>query len=224
MPIRLNLLAEAQAAEELRRKDPVKRAIMLGIFLTVGVLGWAGLIQFKAIVINSELSKVTAQMNQCTNEYAHIVDMQKKTGDMNQKLTALTALSTNRFLNGSLLNALQHTTVEDVQLTRLKIEQIFHYTEETKARTNDNVVVPGKPAKITEKTMLVLDGTDSSQNPGDQVLRMKDTIGQFPYFKASLDRANAVAWKSSSSPQISPETGRSVVTFTLECRYPDKTR
>ena len=28
MPIRLNLLAEAQAAEELRRRDPVKRALM----------------------------------------------------------------------------------------------------------------------------------------------------------------------------------------------------
>jgi hypothetical protein len=224
MPIRLNLLAEAQAAEELRRRDPVKRTIMVGIILTVGVLGWASLIQFKAIMINRDLSAVTTKMNQCTNEYTTVVNMQKKTGEMNQKLAALTALSTNRFLNGNVLNALQQTTVEDVQLTRLKIDQVFHYIEETKARTNDNVVVPGKPAKVTEKTMLVLDGTDSSQNPGDQVLRMKDTIGQSLYFKANLDRANAVAWKSSSSPQISPETGRSVVTFTLECRYPDKTR
>ena len=30
MPIRINLRAEAQAAVELRRKDPVKRAIVLG--------------------------------------------------------------------------------------------------------------------------------------------------------------------------------------------------
>ena len=29
MPIRLNLLAEAQAAEDLRRRDPVKRALWL---------------------------------------------------------------------------------------------------------------------------------------------------------------------------------------------------
>ncbi len=29
MPIRLNLLAEAQAAEEMRRRDPVKRALWL---------------------------------------------------------------------------------------------------------------------------------------------------------------------------------------------------
>jgi len=27
MPIRINLLAEAQAAEDLRRRDPVKRSV-----------------------------------------------------------------------------------------------------------------------------------------------------------------------------------------------------
>lgn len=224
MPIRLNLLAEAHALEDLRRRDPVKRTICLGVLLTLLVLVWASVIQFKVIIVNNELATVTAQMKQCTNEYAHVVDMQKKIGDMNQKLAALQTLSTNRFLNGNLLDALQHTTVEDVQLTRLRINQVFHYTEEVKAKTNGVTKVPGKPASVTEKTLLVLDGTDSSVNPGDQVLRMKDTISQFPYFKANLDRANAVAWKSSSSPQISPDTGKSVVTFTLECRYPDKTR
>ena len=30
MPIRLNLLAEAQEAEEMRRQDPVKRALLVG--------------------------------------------------------------------------------------------------------------------------------------------------------------------------------------------------
>ena len=30
MPIRINLLAEAKAAEELRRHDPVKRVIFVG--------------------------------------------------------------------------------------------------------------------------------------------------------------------------------------------------
>ena len=35
MPIHLNLLAEAQAAEELRRRDPVKRASFIGVSLVV---------------------------------------------------------------------------------------------------------------------------------------------------------------------------------------------
>ena len=38
MPIRINLLAEAQAAEEMRRKDPVKRAVWIGGFVIFLVL------------------------------------------------------------------------------------------------------------------------------------------------------------------------------------------
>lgn len=224
MPIRLNLLAEAQAAEDMRRRDPVKRAIWIAALLIALILVWASSLQLKAMIANKDLGTVTAQMNLCTNDYKQVIEMQKKIGTMTQKLVALHSLSTNRFLNGNLLNALQQTTVEDVQLLHLKVDQLYTLVEETKAKTNGNKVLPGTPAKVTEKTVLTLDGSDSSSNPGDQVARMKDTIGTYSYFQENLDRANAVSWKNSSSPQISPETGRAIVTFTLECRYPEKTR
>jgi hypothetical protein len=188
------------------------------------VLVWASSLQLKAIMVNKDLSTVVAQMNQCTNDYQHVVNLQKQTGEMTQKLAALNVLSTNRFLTGNLLDALQHTTAEDVQLVHLKVDQTFTLKEATKPRTNGVTVLPGKPASIAEKTVLTLDGNDSSLNPGDQVLRLRDAINQYPYFKEHLDRANAVAWKNSSSPQISPDTGKAIVTFTLECRYPEITR
>lgn len=224
MPIRLNLLAEAQAIEELRRRDPVKRAIWLAALLIALMLVWASSLQLKAIVANKELGAVVAQMNLCTNEYKTVVDMQKKVAEMGQKLTALHDLTTNRFLNGTLLNALQQTTVEDVQLVHLKLDQTYLYTEGTKPKTNGSKVIPGTPPTITEKTVLTLDGNDSSANPGDQVTRIKDAIDNYSYFRENLDRANGVSWKNSSSPQLSPETGKAIVTFTLECRYPEKTR
>lgn len=224
MPIRLNLLAEAQAAEELRRRDPVKRAIYLAALLIALMLGWASSLQLKAIVANKDLGLVIAQMNQCTNEYKGIVEMQKKVADMSSRLTALHELSTNRFLNGTLLNALQQTTVEDVQLVHLKLDQTYLFTEGSKPKTNGSKVIPGAPPSVTEKTVLVLDGNDSSATPGDQVTRIKDAIDTFPYFRENLDRNKGVTWKNSSTPQISPETGKAIVTFTLECRYPEKTR
>lgn len=224
MPIRLNLLAEAQAVEEMRRKDPVKRAIWIAVLLVAVGLGWASSLQLKAIVANKELQSVLGEIKQCTNDFARITELQKQTGQMTQKLAALTTLSTNRFLTGNLLNALQHTTTEDVQLIHLKLDQTYKLTEETKPRTNGTAVVQGKPATVTEKIILTLDGHDSSPNPGDQVLRMRDTLSQFAYFKENLDRANPVAWKNSSAPQLSPETGKAIVLFTLECRYPEKTR
>jgi hypothetical protein len=224
MPIRLNLLAEAQALEELRRRDPVKRAIWVAALLIALMLVWASSLQLKGMVANKELGTVVAQMKACTNEFTQVVEMQKKIGNMTEKLVALNTLSTNRFLNGNLLNALQHTTVEDVQLLRLKLDQIYTLVEGTKAKTNGNRVVPGTPPAVTEKILLTLDGADASTNPGDQVSRMKDTLANFAYFQENLDRANPVSWKNSSSPQISPETGRAIVTFTLECRYPEKNR
>lgn len=224
MPIRLNLLAEAQAVEEQRRKDPVKRAIWAAVLLTALVLAWASSLQLKAIVSNTALGDVVAEMNACTNDYKQVIEMQKKTGDMAQKLTALHILTTNRFLNGTLLNALQQTTVENVQVVHLRLNQTYSLAEETKPKTNGSKVIPGSPGKVTEKLVLTIDGSDSSPNPGEQVARMKDTISTYTYFQENLDQANPVLWKNSSSPQISPDTGRAIVTFTLECRYFEKTR
>lgn len=224
MPIRLNLLAEAQAVEEQRRKDPVKRAIWVAVLLAALAFAWASSLQLKAIVSNSALGEITAQMNACTNEYKQVVDMQKKTGEMSEKLASLQALSANRFLNGTLLNALQQTTVENVKFVHLRLSQTYQLAEESKPKTIGSSVIPGTPAKVTEKLVLTLDGADSSPNPGEQVAKMKDTISNLSYFRENLDNTNPVLWKNSSSPQISPETGKAVVTFTLECRYTEKTR
>jgi len=223
MPIRLNLLAEAQAAEELRRQDPVKKVLWIAALLVALVLVWASSLQLRAIIAKNDLGHITAKINLCTNDYQVVSDMQKQLAGMAQKLTALHKLTTNRFLNGTLLDALQHTTVEDVQLTHLKLEQSFLLSEGTAAKTNGNRVIPGSPAKVIEKTVLTLDGSDSSHNPGDQVTRVKDAMDKYPYFRDQLG-VNGVSWKNSSSPQVSPETGRAAVLFTFECRYPEITR
>jgi len=208
----------------MRRRDPVKRALWLAALLIALMLGWASSLQLKAMVSNKDLGSVVAQMNLCTNEYKTVIDMQKKVADMSQKLAALHQLSTNRFLNGSLLNALQQTTVEDVQLVHLRLDQTYLFTEGSKAKTNGSKVIPGTPPTVTEKTVLILDGNDSSASPGDQVTRVKEAIDGYPYFRENLDRSKGVSWKNSSTPQLSPETGKAIVTFTLECRYPEKIR
>src|SRR5262249_28165353 len=83
-------------------------------------------------------------------------------------------LATNRFLNGNLLQALQQTTVDDVQLLRLRMEQAYAYTEGTKRRTNDNdKIIPATPARSTEKTILTLEGSDTSAR-FDQYTKLQD--------------------------------------------------
>jgi hypothetical protein len=225
MPIRLNLLAEAQAAEEERRRDPVKRTAWVAALIIVVILVWSSSLQLKAILINSEVSGLEGQINSRTNEYRGILDDQNKTADINHKLGELRRLSANRLLQGTLLNGLQKTTVDDVQLLRLRVDQTYAYVEGTKARTNDNnVLVPAKLSRSTERILLTLEGADSSANPGDQLNKYKDALTTNAYLMQVLLKTNGISLKNLAPAQISPFNGKRSVNFTLECRYPDMTR
>jgi hypothetical protein len=165
------------------------------------------------------------QMGARTNEFQQILDNQRKAVEINERLRVLRQLASIRLLNGNLLDALQKTTVDDVQLLRLRVDQTYAYTEGTKSHTNDaNVLVPGKPPASTEKILLTLEGIDSSPSPGDQVNRFKAALTTNAYFASVLPKTNAITLKSLSPPQLAPVTGKPCVMFTLECRYPEKTR
>ena len=225
MPIRLNLLAEAQAAEEARRRDPVKRAIWIAAMLVAAMLIWSSSLYFKAAIAKSNLGNVEKDISSLTNDYRAVTDNQKKLADINHRLTQLNVLTTNRFLTGTLMNALQKSTsLEDIQLTHLKLNHEYVYVEETKPTTNGSRVVPGKPATSTEKISLTLDGNDSSSSPGDLVAKYKDVLATSPYFKDTFKKPTEITLKNFSAPQISPDTGKSCVLFTLECRFPENTR
>jgi hypothetical protein len=224
MPIRLNLLAEAQAAEEMRRRDPVKRVAWAAALLICLMLVWSSSLQLKAMHTSREVDQAQGQMNNVTNEYQRVLDNQKKVDEVRHKLASLVQLATNRFSQASVLNALQQTTVDDVQLLHLRTEQSYTFVDEVKPRTNDTRVILGKPASSTERILLSLDGGDTSPNPGDQVAKLKEALANNPYFKAMLIRSNAINLKSLSSPAFSPATGKRGVTFTLECRLPEKSR
>ncbi len=222
MPIRINLLAEAHAAEEERRRDPVKRAIWLAALFVALTLVWSSTLQLKAMLLHSDVNQLEGQINSRTNEYRTVLDDQNRIADIEGKLAALKRLSTERLLNGTLLNALQQTTVDDVQLLRLRVEQSYLFSEGVKARTNENkVVVPAKPSKSTEKILLTLEGSDSSANPGDQVTRYKDSLAANGYLSQVLVKTNGINLKSLGQAESSPLTGKRGALFTLECRYPE---
>jgi len=224
MFIHLNLLAEAQAAEELRRRDPVKRAFWLAGLLVSVMLLWAGWLQFRTLMASGALDKVEKEIAGSGNEFQQVLDYQTKSGEIEAKLMALHTLAANRFLNGTMLNAVQQTTTENVQLLRLKVDQNYLFTEATKTKTTESGrVFPGKPATWTEKLALILEAKDSSPNPGDEVNRFKEKIANHPYFQNALGKTNEVRLTALSPPQSLPD-GRPFVSFSLECRYPEKTR
>jgi len=223
MPIRINLLAEALIAEDLRRRDPAKRAIFGGALLVALALVWSSSLMLKEMLAKKDLNQVQGAIQSHTNEYDRIMASTKTIADAENKLQSLKKLSDARFLQGSLLNGLQQTCVPNVQLTRLRVDQDYIYTEGTASQTTRNGVISGRPPTITERVMVTLDAKDSSANPGDQVNKFTDAVAQQSYFQSMLDKTNGVRLANLSAPQTGFD-GKPYVSFTLECRYPNQTR
>jgi hypothetical protein len=223
MPIRINLLVETQIAEDLQRRDPVRRIIMGGAVAVALMLLWWSWIQLRVIVAEKDLSQVEAGIQSRTNVFQLVQVSQGKINGANKKLAALQKLTDNRFLQGNLLNALQQATVDGVQLIKLRVDQTYSATEATAPQTTGTRITPGLPGTVTEKIVVSLDARDFSGNPGDQVNKFKDAISRQPYFQAGLSKTNGVRLASLSPPQLGPD-GRPFVLFTLQCVYPDQTR
>jgi len=211
-------------AEDLRRRDPVKRAIWIGATLVSLMLIWSLSIQFKAIIAKQQLSRVDANMALHKTEHQAVQEDLSKLSEATNKLGRLQLLSTSRLLHGTVLNAFQQAMVDDIRLTKLKIEQQYVVTEETKAKTNGNRITPGKPPTVTEKIVAVVDARDFSITPGDdQVNKYKEKLAGHPYFQSVLGKTNEVRLVNLSRPTASAEGG-AYVDFSLEIRYPEKTR
>ncbi|MGB7746444.1 MAG: hypothetical protein WBN75_04075 [Verrucomicrobiia bacterium] len=223
MPIRINLLAEAKAAEELRRHDPVKRVIFCGAFLVALSLVWSSSLLLEGMLAKNAVTNRRTEIESRTNEYQRVVSSQQKIAEVKQKLAAVNKLTSSRFLQANLLNALQQIHVDNVQLTRLKVDQNYFSKAGTAPAKNDNGVTPGKPGTVTEKIVVSLDARDSGANPGDQVNKMKDAVANHPYFKAALNKTNGVQLTSLSAPQMGSD-GKAYVVFTLECNFPEVSR
>ncbi|HEX4644144.1 MAG TPA: hypothetical protein VH598_00890 [Verrucomicrobiae bacterium] len=226
MPIRINLLAEAQAAEEQRRRDPVKRAVLVAVGLVFLMLVWGGSLQVKLITYNVRLNGLETKLDSQTNAFQQIQSNQAKLNVINQKLGALHQLATNRFLAANVLNALQQSTQEGIQLMRLRTEQTYIFTEEVKpSKTDTGKSIPGKPATSTERIVVSMEAKDTSPNPGgDLVGKFKNTLAESAYFQNVSISTNDILLKHLDAPVFDNESGKAFVLFSFECRYPEKTR
>ncbi len=225
MPIRINLLAEAQAAEELRRRDPVKRAIIGGIVLVSAVLVWMGSLQVKIIADHANLTNLEARLSSRTNQFVQILNDTTNLDAINEKLGALNRMVTNRFLQASALDALQRATVPGIHIIRLRTDQTYEETPAVKPTVEKGKSIPGKPGGATEKIRLTLDAKDASENPGgDQINKFRVMLACTPYFQNQNISTNDIRLRNYSSPQLDNETGKAYVLFSLECSYPDHVR
>ncbi|MDR3458129.1 MAG: hypothetical protein P4N60_11825 [Verrucomicrobiae bacterium] len=223
MPIRINLLAESLAEEDLRRRDPVKRSIIVGGLLVAVSLVWFSSNWLETFMVNSNLTNIDNRIQQHANDFSQVQVNQKKIAEAQRRLDALQKLNTTRFLQGNLLDAFQKIYVQNVQITRVRLDQTFLLAAGSPPVTNSFGVVPGKPGTSIERISLAVDAKDLSANPGDQMNHYKDSLVGQEFFKSQLSQTNGVHLSNVSSPQ-SQADGKPYVMFTLECRFLDKIR
>jgi len=207
MPIQINLMADALAEQELRKRDPAKRAVYVGALAVVMMLVWYSSILLEHMVAKSNLDRIQSEIQARTNEYNVALASLRILHTGENRLKSLNNLSSARFLQGDLMNALQQLYVSNVNLMRIEVSQ--HYIPSAA-----DAKVPG----ITESTVLTLDSKDSSPNPGDQVNHYKDAIAQLDYFKSRLMANDGLKLSSLSPPQAAPGSSPSVL-FTISCRF-----
>lgn len=222
MPIRINLLAEAQAAEELRRKDPVKRAMITGAGCVVLMVIASLFLQSQVIRTKHEANNYADRIKAITNEYSVVMETTKHLEEVNLNTRGLDILAAERFLYGNLLNSLQKVYVDNVQLVHLRAEQNYNLTEDIPDKKNPKRAA--KPGTSTEHLNIIIEARDISDNPGDQVNKFKEALGQNAYFQSLLGPDNEIRLVNYTPPQIAGDLSRPVVQFTLECRLPEKVR
>jgi hypothetical protein len=147
MPIRINLLAEQQAAEEARRKDPVKRALVMGATLVVAMLVWTLMTHMQVKAKRAELANQDTQFKQLEERAKVARTLQADLGDYERRIISLDRYSTNRVLWASVLDALQRATMDQIRLKNLTANQKY-LTNGANVFFTTNVTVPfeTKPA------------------------------------------------------------------------------
>ena len=209
----------------MRRRDPVKRAIWVGSLLVTAMLVWSGSLYLNSLMSSRGLSTIQRGIETRTNDYRVVLEDEKQIGEIKRKLASLHELATNRFLHGDLLNALQQVALDDVQLMRIKVDQVYVPTEETKPKTNSETgrLTPGQPATVKESVLVTLEARDSSPVPGDQINKFREALSTNVYFKTTLSKTNGVRL-GPLSPVTSMPEGRPFRLFTIECRYTERKR
>lgn len=148
MPIRINLLAAEQAAEDLRRRDPIKRAIFGGCALVILMIGWIGITQLQVRAARNDLTEQTNRLAKLEISSKQVRNSQVAALDGNSRVKALELYSGNRFFWGTFLDALQKVAVDNVRLTDVRADQRHSSAEANKFFTTNLQVTytPPPPA------------------------------------------------------------------------------
>ncbi len=216
MPIRINLLAEEQAAEELRRKDPLKRAIIIAGVVVAVVVVFAGFNTMRVKASTAEANGIRQAYEDVKDKELALKEMRAMTGRLEANLDSLHRLATNRFLVAPVINELQFSMVDGIRLTRFVIKQNFE--EYAAVPPPPDTDEQGIPAKSIEHVAFEIYADDRAGKYNEYMAKIAER------FEGRLRKRDGVKLQNLSDPIESADGSGSYRAVVIECRYPSVTR
>jgi hypothetical protein len=214
MPIRINLLAEDLHAAEVRRRDPVKRAVFLAVVVVGSVVAW-----YLSLMAQKGLKSGTVARNK---EALAAIEVDAKAArealsgvtGLETRIKQLHTLATNRVLWGSFLNAMQQVVVPEVPLMQMRVYQNYQIEA---ARMDGRVP---QPAKSTEIISIAITARDYGK-PSDQLYdRFRQQVLGNDWLKSRLDDERGITFESFGGPTPDRnDASKSFVPFTMRMNF-----
>jgi hypothetical protein len=136
MPVRINLLAEQQEAEEARRRDPVKRGIWMGASVVGLTILFSVSLQFRLNSARSTLLSNQARLEGLASGAKAVRADWQRIAEIEKRSENLLRYATNRFYWAPALDALQRLKVDSVRIVSIDSEQSYSTNAESRFKTN----------------------------------------------------------------------------------------
>jgi hypothetical protein len=151
-----------------------------------------------------------------------VTNFYERKNQINSKLDALDQLATNRFLWGPVLNALQETVVDNVQVTHITGSQSI--TTEDASFVGSGSSKKMIPAKSIQKIKLTIEARDFNPKAEDYS-KYKESLCNDDFFAKALGRRDGFVLDGALGPVLAQTTDPTDVkqfqNFTLAAHFPD---
>jgi len=170
------------------------------------VLVWSASLQMKLMSDNAKSSQLANSLGSKTNEYTQILGNERKLVDAKNKLKRCTP-GLGAFPAGGTADALQHSTMEGIQITRVRLDQNFRRDAGGQVENGGRRADPGKAGASVERITLSSrprTATPIRERSHDQ---FKEVIARNPFFQGRNITTNSILLREISSPQVDTESG-----------------
>jgi hypothetical protein len=219
MAITLNLLAEHQFAEEIKRRDPVRRTIVGSVIVLLLALGAVVVLSLYCWVADEEKKAVESHWQSLERQNKQLTDDLTKNRQIDKRLYALRTLASNRFLWGPVLNSLQDCVVDRVQVTGIRAEQTCSLLKIPPSKDSKSKTII---TNAVEKIVLNIEARDYANG---QFSRFQDSLSSHTYLHRLL--TNGTVRLTNLNPPVKSDgesAGRDFTIFRIEVAFPPITR